>query len=71
MKYRDVYLIDLPKDLALPWSPTANLETILSNQNFFYVFYPEIAGRVNYLWNLKIPDKAGSVIIDSDEILTY
>ena len=63
--------MDTTQDLSLPWSPTATLRTILSDKNFFEVFYPNMAAKVNYFRLDKTPDSATSAIVVSNKILGY
>ncbi len=45
---QNIVFTDTADDASLPWSPTAIVKTALSDQNFFSVFYPDIAGKVSY-----------------------
>lgn len=45
---KGITFIDTKEDVGLPWSPTSVLKTALSDQNFFSVFYPHLAGDVSY-----------------------
>jgi hypothetical protein len=66
---KNVYFSDTFSDLTLPWSPTSVVQTVLSGQNFFKVFYPSLADRVNYVSGGKVPQ--GSYIIKSRDLLGY
>ncbi|OGM13508.1 hypothetical protein A3A76_03725 [Candidatus Woesebacteria bacterium RIFCSPLOWO2_01_FULL_39_23] len=39
-KYDKIVFIDTPEDLDLPWKPSQIIRTTLSDQNYFYVYYP-------------------------------
>jgi hypothetical protein len=43
-----ITFIDTEEDLPLPWSPADVVKTALSDQNFFYVYFPQMAGSVSY-----------------------
>ena len=45
---KEISFIDLPEDADLPWSPTLTLKTVLSEYNFFDVFYPELRDHASY-----------------------
>jgi len=44
----NIVFVDTPEDTSLPWSPTATVKTLLSDKNFFEVFYPELANSIFY-----------------------
>src|SRR5258706_3064799 len=44
----EIDFVDTESDIDLPWSPTATLKTTLSDNNFFFVFFPKLAQRVKY-----------------------
>jgi hypothetical protein len=68
---KNIYLVDTAVDSTLPWSPTDTIKTILSNKNFFEVFYPNLAAKINYSGTNNISDTKNVVIIKSDQILGY
>jgi hypothetical protein len=68
---KNIYLVDTPIDSTLPWSPTSTLKTILSNKNFFEVFYPNLAAKINYSGLEKVPTQKDAVVINSNQILGY
>lgn len=43
-----ISLVDTSKDLDLPWSPTEVVKNALSNKNFFIVYFPELADKIEY-----------------------
>jgi hypothetical protein len=45
---KSIYFIDTEHDKDLPWSPTAVLKNALSGNNFFYVYFPNLANAVRY-----------------------
>jgi len=66
---KSIVFVDTPKDLSLPWSPTANVKTALSDRNFFWVFHPELHERIFYG---KEADPAGQIFtITSRHFLGY
>ena len=61
---KSVVFIDTPEDEVLPWSPTKTLKTVLSGNNFFDVFYPELSPRVSY-------SGSGDIEIKSRQFMGY
>ena len=55
---------DTRSDSVLPYSPTSTIRTILSDKNFFYVFFPNIANKVSY-------SGVGEYKINSRQFLGY
>jgi hypothetical protein len=56
---KTIIFYDTEKDKELPWSPTSVLKTVLSDNNFFEVFYPSIVpyyGNINIVGE-KIPSR--------------
>jgi len=45
---KDIVFVDTSEDDALSLSPTATIKTTLSGNNFFFVFYPELASHIFY-----------------------
>lgn len=45
---KKIFFVDTKDDETLPWSPTGVVRTVLSDKNFFYVFYPDGANDVYY-----------------------
>lgn len=68
---KDIYFIDTTKDKQLPWSPTGVLETALSGNNFFAVFFPDLESRVSYLGREELPKMDNAYIISSRQFLGY
>ena len=68
---KEIYLVDIKEDGGLPWSPTVVVKTALSDKNFFYVFFPEMAGNVNYWGSEKLPKVDNIYIINSRQFLGY
>ena len=68
---KGIYLVDIKEDGNLPWSPTVVVKTALSDKNFFYVFFPEMAGNVNYWGSEKLPKVDNIYIINSRQFLGY
>ncbi|HUC95032.1 MAG TPA: hypothetical protein VMR19_03470 [Candidatus Saccharimonadales bacterium] len=66
-----IVFVDTPDDATLPWSPTATLKTVLSDKNFFDVFYPDLSAKVNYTGLAKPSFKPGTEIIGSRQFLGY
>jgi len=65
----DLIFYDLPEDLNLGWVPSGSLKNVLSDTDFFEVFFPEI--RVQYL--NKVPDnvKSGSIELRARGFLNF
>jgi hypothetical protein len=68
---KKIYLVDTKEDSALPWSPTTVVRQALSDKNFFYVFFPKIAGNINYQGTDKLPKTDNIYIINSRVFLGY
>lgn len=64
LKGENIVFVDTPNDKNLPWSPTATLKTVLSDQNFFEVFYPGEFSGISYGGD-------GDVKINSRQFLGY
>lgn len=65
LKSKDISFVDTPEDKDLPWSPTLTLKTVLSEYNFFDLFYPELRERISY------GDEKAEVQIRSRQLLGY
>jgi len=59
-----ITFVDTKDDVGLPWSPTSVLKTVLSDHNFFEVFYPELAGKVSY-------NNAKGIMVESRQFVGY
>lgn len=68
---KEIYFVDTNNDSKLPWSPTAVVKTALSDNNFFYVYFPTIVKNVNYLGINKLPKANNLYIIESRLFLNY
>ena len=71
LRGKEIYFIDTSKDSNLPWSPTRTVMTILSNKNYFSVFYPDMAEKVNYVTSGKIQANENIKIIESRQFIGY
>jgi hypothetical protein len=67
----NVYFIDTKSDSSLPWSPTQTLKTVLSDKNFFDVFYPNLSEKVNYAGLAEMPTAPSTEVIESRQFLGY
>ncbi|MCL4367001.1 glycosyltransferase family 39 protein [Patescibacteria group bacterium] len=67
-KVYTVEFYDLPKDKGLPWSPTEQLKTILSDQNFFEVYFPQ---EINVVYKGTSQLDVGIITIPSRQMLDY
>ena len=45
---KTIVFIDTKDDEVLPWSPTETVKTVISNKNFFDLFYPSLSKNVSY-----------------------
>ena len=45
---KHIVFVDTPSDIGLPWSPTTVIRQALSDSNFFYVYFPELAKNISY-----------------------
>jgi hypothetical protein len=68
---KNIVFVDTSKDLTLPWSPTTTLKTVLSDKNFFEVFYPGLTEKVFYDGLVESSKTGDSVIINSRQFLGY
>jgi len=68
---KNIVFIDTPLDANLPWSPTATLKTVLSDQNFFEVFYPNLSTKVKYVGLTQIKKSSDTQVINSRQFLGY
>jgi hypothetical protein len=61
---------DNPEDKQLPWSPAGVLKNVLSDNNYFQVFWP---GRLKAIYLTEKPDKieAGRVYLAARQFLGY
>jgi hypothetical protein len=66
-----IIFVDTLEDKSLPWSPTATLKTVLSGNNFFYVFYPEFSEKVKFADSGEFTLGKGMIIIKSRQFLGY
>ena len=68
---KNIYFVDTKNDMSLPWSPTQTLETVLADKNFFEVFYPGLAAKINYSGLAKTPAAPSTATIESRQFLGY
>ena len=68
---KEIVFVDTSDDTSLPWSPTTTLKTVLSNKNFFEVFYPNILKKVEYVGLGKIQKDDNIVVVNSRQFLGY
>jgi hypothetical protein len=61
---KTIVFYDTPADSGLPWSPTQVVKVVLSGNNFFYVFFPQLASKISY-------SGRGEVDIGSRQFLGY
>lgn len=55
---KKISMVDTVADRDLPWSPTAVVKNALSDKNFFIVYFPNLADKIEY--NGKSMDKINS-----------
>jgi len=67
---KNIIFIDISEDKSLPWSPTETIKTVLSGNNFFYVFYPEFSVHVYYSIGATVSGKE-NINIRSRQFLGY
>lgn len=56
--------VDTAGDESLPWSPTETVKTVISDHNFFDLFYPNLSKNISY-------DGEGDIKIISRQFLGY
>lgn len=61
---KTIVFYDTPDDANLPWSPTQVVKVVLSDNNFFDVFFPQLASKISY-------SDRGEVGIGSRQFLGY
>ena len=64
LENKTVVFYDAEEDKKLPFSPTETVKNTLSDKNFFYVFFPNLADKINY-------DGQGEIKIKSRRFLGY
>jgi len=64
LRGKKIVFVDTAKDVTLPWSPTLVVRQALSENNFFEVFFPDLATRVSYTGK-------GDIVIESRQFLGY
>jgi hypothetical protein len=47
-KNKTIAFVDTKDDSNIFWSPTSTIKTVLSDKNFFYVFFPDLADKIDY-----------------------
>jgi hypothetical protein len=55
---KTISFIDTNDDSNIFWSPTSTVRTVLSDKNFFYVFFPNLADKIDYNGQGKIQIKS-------------
>jgi hypothetical protein len=45
---KKIDFVDADSDKSLPWSPTTVIKVALSDKNFFVVYFPELADKIEY-----------------------
>jgi hypothetical protein len=68
---KSIIFIDTQEDASLPWSPTMVLKNVLSEKNFFDVFYPGLSAKINYAGLNKVSNTTDTQIIKSRQFLGY
>lgn len=68
---KKIVFVDTSEDSSLPWSPTTTLKTVLSDKNFFEVFYPGIAKKVEYVGLGEVKESEETKVINSRQFLGY
>ncbi len=64
---KTIVFIDTPDDSKLPFSPTITLKSVLSDNNFFNVFYPN---AIKAVYNEKI-DRENYIVVHSRMFVGY
>lgn len=59
-----ITFVDTKKDETLPWSPTETVKTVISDKNFFTLFFPNLSDKISYRGE-------GDVKIQSRQFLGY
>lgn len=61
---KTITFIDTPEDEALPWSPTETVKTVISDKNFFELYFPNLSENISY-------GGEGGININSRQFLGY
>lgn len=61
---KTIAFTDTKDDSNVFWSPTSTVRTVLSDKNFFYVFFPNLADKIDY-------NGQGEIKIKSRQFLGY
>ena len=61
---KKIVFIDTKEDEALPWSPTETVKTVISDKNFFDLYFPNLSDNISY-------GGEGEVKINSRQFLGY
>ena len=64
---KTIVFVDTEKDAVLPWSPTETVRVILSNSDFFEIFFP---GEFKIIYD-KEGLASGSIYLQSRQFLGY
>lgn len=64
MEGKTISFIDTPEDKNLPWSPTETVKTVISDKNFFDLYFPDISNNISY-------NGEGEIKINSRQFLGY
>lgn len=59
-----ISFVDTAEDNKLPWSPTETLKTVISDKNFFDMYFPSLASKISYGGD-------GEVKVNSRQFLGY
>ncbi|NMD00688.1 MAG: hypothetical protein GYA62_13340 [Bacteroidales bacterium] len=70
LRDKKIIFVDSKDDMTLPWSPTGVVRTVLSDKNYFLVFYPDIADSVSYSNGVE-KSQNDKVFINSRQFLGY
>ena len=64
MDGKTIVFTDTKEDEDLPWSPTETVKTVISDKNFFELFFPNVSDKISY-------GGEGEIKIQSRQFLGY
>lgn len=71
MNEKTIVFVDSPDDETLPWSPTKTVKTVISNKNFFDLYFPNLSNNIFYDADNALKGGEGEVHINSRQFLGY
>jgi len=64
MGSKTISFVDTAEDKTLPWSPTTTIKTVISDKNFFDLYFPKLSNNISF-------NEGGDIKINSRQFLGY